>query len=88
MSAVYQKRSIPVLQKREVEAAKKLICLLMYFKRLSVLGLGVERDVKRNQVMVVNKCKLDGSSDNINPINLLFTMKKMRDAIESGATKC
>lgn len=44
--------------------------------------------MKRNQVMVVNKCKLDGSSDNANPMNLLCTMKKMRDAIDSGATKC
>lgn len=35
--------------------------------------------------MIVNKWKLDWSSDNVNPMNLFFTMKAVRDAIHSGA---
>ena len=47
-------------------------------------SLGVERCRKRTELMAVNQWKLEGSLDNANPINLLFTIKELKEAIMSG----
>jgi len=35
--------------------------------------------------MSANQWKLGWSSDNVSPVNVLFTMKELRDAINSGS---
>lgn len=48
-------------------------------------NLGVERGMKKTEMMLLNQRKLDRSSGNDNPINLFFTIKELRDGICSCA---
>ena len=48
-------------------------------------NLGVERCMKRTKLMLIHRWKLDRNSENDNPVNLFFTMKELRDAINSDA---
>lgn len=88
LSGIY-KRSIPVLQKGDVEAVsnkeKADMCVDSFQVMHRSETMGVERCRMRDELMAVNQWKLENSLENDNPIHLFFTIKELKDAITSGA---
>lgn len=89
MSGVYKTSSIPVLQKGEVEAVtnqEKADMFVGNFQAVhSAKEQGTVKGCIRSELLLKNKRKLEENLENDNPINLFFSMKELREAIDSGA---
>ena len=88
MSGVYKKRSMPVLQKGEVEAVsnkEKADMLVESFQEVHRSEcVGEERSRRRAETLAANNWKLGKNTENDSPVNVQFSRKELREAILSG----